>query len=104
MRTEDATPWQKRGSYKGHSLLASLAFLLASLVRLPGGLRSRRLQALLKTLLVFLRAYDAFLVRLKELRPALASQLESVDNRLVKVHFRGQDDSFLVGVHEHHCD
>ena len=104
MRTEDATPWQKRGSYKGHSLLASLAFLLASLVRLPGGLRSRRLQALSKTLLVFLRAYDAFLLRLKELRPALASQLESVDNRLVKVHFRGQDDSFLVGVHEHHCD
>jgi hypothetical protein len=54
--------------------------------------------------LVFLRAYYAFLVRLKELRPALAGQLESVDYRLIKVHFRGQDDSFLVGLHKHHGD
>ena len=97
-------PGQKRVSFKGHSLLASLAFLLASLVRLPSCLRSWRLQALLQALVVFFRADNCSLMRLEVLGPPLASQLESVDYRFVIVNFRRQHDRLGIWLNEHNGD
>lgn len=61
-------------------------------------MRFLRLKALLKILLIFFRAYYALFMRLEELRPTLAGKLEAVDYRLVEVNFRGQNDSFMVGL------
>lgn len=98
-------PGQKRVSFIGHSLLASLAFLLSSLLwELPHYFLHWRRKALLQALVVFLRANDGVLMRFEVLGSPLASQLEAVDYRLIEVNFWRQHNRRRVRLQEHLSD